>query len=148
MRDFRRAREFAEEARAGLDAIGYERYARRAGTRRRVARSLASAVRVQRDRAARRRTPRLVLKGVKEAANPLDLGDLRPSAALTVLCFLREFADPTATRSIHLPPVIAEADGDLTLRPSGDAASVAEADRRLRQEMGIGEDNPVALLPD
>lgn len=148
VRDLRRAREFAEEARAGLDAIGYERYARRAG---RVAELLVLWQALsERDEIEQPDDPlpRLILKGVKEAANPLDLGNLRPSAALTVLCFLRKFADPTATRRIHLPPVIAEADGDLTLRPSGDAASVAEADRRLRQEMGIGEDNPVALLPD
>lgn len=148
VRDLRRAREFAEKARTDLRAIGYERYARRAG---RVGelfvlwQALSERDEVEQPDDA---LLRLVLNGVKGVADPLDLGDLRPSAALTILCFLREFADPTAPRRIHLPPVIAEAHGDLTLRPGGDAASVAEADRRLRHEMGVGEDNPVALLPD
>jgi tetratricopeptide (TPR) repeat protein len=146
--DFDRAVEFAEASHGEFDRIGYERYATRAG---RVARivSLWQALNASEPPAASDDPlARLILDGAVGHVVSLDLAAQRPSTALTVLLFLRRFGDATALRGVNLPPVLAEAEGELILQPAQSEDSIEAADRALRLQMGIGPQSRVALLPD
>lgn len=149
--DHVRAIEFASQAQDGFASIGYSRYAARAAN---VASVLAEWQRLSEHRPAVGVAASPIIGRIRDAisgaSQPLDLTDLRPSAALTLLQFAMRFSpDVQAPREIVSPSVIwTDTSGALLLTEPIGSNSIAEADAALREAVGVGRSRLVPLLPD
>jgi pimeloyl-ACP methyl ester carboxylesterase len=153
--DFERARQFASASASGFHRIGYDRHAQRAATVAALIDEWVDLTEGGRPPSTEddivpslvRRVRRVVAVGDGQM---IDLSDLRPSRALSVLQFGLRFGRPEDVAcTVRLPPVIDQlASGvihPVTL-PAG--ASLRDADTTLRAAMGIGPDRIVPLAPD
>lgn len=148
--DLQRATQFARDARDGFRSIGYERHAGRA---QRLTALFELWTDLRDDKAPRAPESFVVscvMDAVRPTREPLDLRDLRPSAALAVLQFAVTFVpDPSVHREVSLPAVIqSDTEYRLELVRPQPALSPAQANSDLRQLMGVGQDCAVPLLPD
>lgn len=149
--DYARAIEFAAHAEEGFRSIGYSRYASRAAG---VASVLTEWRRFAEGQPVDGAAASPIIEHIRVATSGsselIDLQDLRPSAALTVLQFATSFATDTAASCKVVNPGVIILDGDLVLQLTEPSSfeSIADADAALRDALGVGRERLVPLLPD
>ena len=147
--DHARAQEYAAQALDGFSSIGFQRYAVRTRRLQMLMTEWTELARTGGDSDPADPALRAIVCAPRGAV-VTALRDMRPSRALGLLQFAMAFSDdPEAARQIALPSVIRlKADDTISLSPLSDATSFAQANRSLREAMGIGAETKLPLLVD